>query len=111
MRNDDYTRVGVPMLPVVHGFKATKNQIFIYALIVAVAGMIPTFIGMASYAFLALSGVLGLRFVMLSWNVLRSADDDMQSPMALFRFSILYLFLIFLGLGLDAAIAPSWVGF
>ncbi|MEC8729054.1 MAG: heme o synthase [Pseudomonadota bacterium] len=111
VRNDDYTRVGVPMLPVVHGFTATKNQIFIYALIVAVAGMIPTFIGMASYAYLVLSGVLGLRFVMLSWTVWRSADDDMQSPMALFRFSILYLFLIFLGLGLDSAIAPFWAGF
>ena len=111
VRNDDYTRVGVPMLPVVHGFKATKDQIFVYALIVGVVGMVPSFIGMSSYAYLALSGVLGLRFVMLSWTVWRSADDDMQSPMALFRFSILYLFLIFLGLGLDAAIAPYWTGF
>ena len=111
VRNDDYTRVGVPMLPVVHGFKATKDQIFVYALIVGVVGMVPSFIGMSSYAYLALSGVLGLRFVMLSWTVWRSADDDMQSPMALFRFSILYLFLIFLGLGIDAAIAPFWTGF
>jgi protoheme IX farnesyltransferase len=111
VRNDDYTRVGVPMLPVVHGFKATKDQIFVYALIVGVVGMVPSFIGMSSYAYLALSGVLGLRFVMLSWTVWRSVDDDMQSPMALFRFSILYLFLIFLGLGIDAAIAPFWTGF
>ena len=111
VRNDDYTRVGVPMLPVVHGFKATKDQIFVYALIVGVVGMVPSFIGMSSYAYLALSGVLGLRFVMLSWTVWRSADDDMQSPIALFRFSILYLFLIFLGLGIDAAIAPFWTGF
>jgi protoheme IX farnesyltransferase len=111
VRNDDYTRVGVPMLPVVHGFKATKDQIFVYALIVSVVGMVPSFIGMSSYAYLALSAVLGLRFVMLSWTVWRSADDDMQSPMALFRFSILYLFLIFLGLGIDAAIAPFWTGF
>ena len=111
VRNDDYTRVGVPMLPVVHGFKATKDQIFVYALIVGVVGMVPSFIGMSSYAYLALSAVLGLRFVMLSWTVWRSADDDMQSPMALFRFSILYLFLIFLGLGIDAAIAPFWTGF
>jgi protoheme IX farnesyltransferase len=73
--------------------------------------MVPSFIGMSSYAYLALSAVLGLRFVMLSWTVWRSADDDMQSPMALFRFSILYLFLIFLGLGIDAAIAPFWTGF
>jgi protoheme IX farnesyltransferase len=111
VRNDDYTRVGVPMLPVVHGFNATKDQIFVYALIVGVVGMVPSFIGMSSYAYLALSAVLGLRFVMLSWTVWRSADDDMQSPMALFRFSILYLFLIFLGLGIDAAIAPFWTGF
>ena len=111
VRNDDYTRVGVPMLPVIHGFKATKDQIFVYALIVGVVGMVPSFIGMSSYAYLALSGVLGLRFVMLSWTVWRSVDDDMQSPMALFRFSILYLFLIFLGLGIDAAIAPFWTGF
>jgi protoheme IX farnesyltransferase len=111
VRNDDYTRVGVPMLPVIHGFKATKDQIFVYALIVGGVGMVPSFIGMSSYAYLALSGVLGLRFVMLSWTVWRSADDDMQSPMALFRFSILYLFLIFLGLGIDAAIAPFWTGF
>ncbi|HCP17850.1 MAG TPA: protoheme IX farnesyltransferase [Alphaproteobacteria bacterium] len=110
VRNDDYTRVGVPMFPVIHGFKATKNQIFIYALIVAVAGMIPTLIGLSSYAYMALSAVLGLRFVMLSWAVWRSDDADLQTPMVLFRFSILYLFLIFLGLGLDAAIAPFWMG-
>src|SRR6056297_901409 len=34
-RNDDYTNAGVPMLPVVAGTRATRNQILAYALALA----------------------------------------------------------------------------
>jgi len=111
VRNDDYRRVGVPMFPVVHGFAATKRQILAYAVIVAVVGVIPAFIGMAGLMYLALAGVLGLRFLQLSVALWRSDDADMKPPMALFRFSILYLFLVFLGLGLDVGLAAIWTGY
>ena len=111
VRNDDYRRVGVPMFPVVHGFAATKRQILAYAVIVAVVGVIPAFIGMAGLMYLALAGVLGLRFLQLSAALWRSDDADMKTPMALFRFSILYLFLVFLGLGLDVGLAAIWTGY
>ncbi len=111
VRNDDYRRVGVPMFPVVHGFAATKNQILVYAVIVAIVGVIPAFIGMAGLAYLVLAAGLGIRFLMLSVALWRSDDADMKTPMALFRFSILYLFLVFLGLGLDVGLAAIWTGY
>ncbi len=111
VRNDDYRRVGVPMLPVVYGFSATKNQILAYAVIVAIVGVVPALIGMAGPFYLVLSAVLGLRFLMLSAALWRSDDADMKTPMALFRFSILYLFLIFLGLGCDVGLAAIWTGY
>jgi protoheme IX farnesyltransferase len=111
VRNDDYRRVGVPMFPVVHGFSATKNQILAYAVIVAIVGVVPALIGMAGLFYFVLSAGLGLRFLILSAALWRSNDADMKTPMALFRFSILYLFLIFLGLGCDVGLAAIWTGY
>ena len=102
VRNDDYSRANVPMYPVVHGSRATKNQILFYAVLTALAGIAPAFVGMAGGLYLVLASVLGLRFVQLAVLCWRADDADSVVPMRLFRFSILYLFLLFLGLGLDA---------
>ena len=102
VRNEDYRRANLPMYPVVHGFRATKNQILLYALITALAGITPAFVGMAGGVYLALASLLGLRFVQLAVGCWRADDADSVASMRLFRFSILYLFLLFLALGLDA---------
>src|SRR3954469_7482620 len=56
----DYGAVGVPMLPNVSGEKVTKDQILIYAVLTAAAGVAPTFLGFASPVYGIITGALGV---------------------------------------------------
>ena len=98
-RNDDYVRANVPMMPVVAGESETRRQILIYALLLAPLAMVPTLIGMTSMAYGVVVAALGMNFVRLSWVLYRRPDDAVARR--LFAFSILYLFLLFLGLVVD----------
>ena len=98
-RNDDYTRADVPMLPVVAGEPETRKQILIYAILLAPLACVPAFIGMASPVYGFLAAVMGGIFVGLSVKLFRAGDHAVAKK--LFAFSILYLFLLFLGLVID----------
>ena len=104
-RNEDYTRAGVPMMPVVAGEAETRRQILIYAVLLAPLGVLPAFIGMSSLLYGAVAAGLGLNFIRLSRVLMRSSDDS--AARRLFGFSIVYLFLLFLGLVIDRAIMPE----
>lgn len=100
VRNEEYTKAGIPMLPVVVGRKPTLNQILIYSVLMAPIAVLPTALGMASLLYGAVATVLGGKFILDSFKLWRSNSDD--DAMALFKYSIFYLFLIFLSLGADA---------
>ena len=104
-RNEDYTRAGVPMMPVVAGEAETRRQILIYAVLLAPLAVLPAFIGMSSLLYGAVAAGLGLNFIRLSRALMRSPDD--AAARRLFGFSIVYLFLLFLGLVIDRAIMPE----
>ena len=104
-RNEDYTRAGVPMMPVVAGEAETRRQILIYAVLLAPLGVLPAFIGMSSLLYGAVAAGLGLNFIRLSRALMRPHDDS--AAHRLFGFSIVYLFLLFLGLVIDRAIIPE----
>ena len=104
-RNEDYTRAGVPMMPVVAGERETRRQILIYAVLLAPLAIVPSMIGMASIAYGTLSAALGINFIRLSWTLYRKPSDD--AAKRLFGFSILYLFLLFLGLVIDRLVVKS----
>jgi protoheme IX farnesyltransferase len=104
VKNEDYTRAGIPMLPVVAGRTSTRNHILVYSVLLAPLAVVPGLIGMASLVYAFVAGVLGLIFVYQAFCLWR--DDSDATAMKLFRYSILYLFLIFLALGLDALAGP-----
>ena len=104
-RNDDYVRANVPMMPVVAGAAETRRQILIYALLLAPLALAPALIGMTSMAYGILTAALGLNFVRLSWGLYHRPDD--AAAKRLFAFSILYLFLLFLGLVGDRLLVKS----
>ena len=108
----DYGAVGVPMLPNVSGEKVTKDQILIYAVLTAAAGVAPTFLGFASLAYGAVAGVLGAAFIWFSVLCRRMPDGDAKMVPAkkLFAFSILYLFAIFSCLMVDHYAMLVWSG-
>ena len=93
LKSDEYAKNGIPMMPVVKGPRRTKIEMVVYSVLVAIMGVVPTFIGMASAIYGAAAAVLGLTFVAFSIVVLRSEDPVWQKRM--YGFSILYLMLLF----------------
>src|SRR3954466_11413574 len=110
-RNDDYTRAGVPMLPVVAGPDATRLQILLYTIVlVAIAGA-PWPLGYFDAVYGIASLILGAGMLGLAVNVYRrrSGSAALRATRKLFAFSILYLFALFAILLLEVmarAIAP-----
>jgi protoheme IX farnesyltransferase len=95
---DDYAKAGVPMLPVVSGHHETRRQILIYSVILALSGLLPTMIGMASIAYGVIAAGLGAIFVALAVRVYRMDHRDtfMRPARQLFAYSLLHLLLLFL---------------
>lgn len=106
-RIDDYKNAQVPMLPNVAGISATRLQIFLYAITLAVSGVLPAIIGFASIVYGLFALGLGVRFVWLSYLVFRkgSERDSFAHEKRLFGFSIIYLFALFGALGIDAIVS------
>jgi protoheme IX farnesyltransferase len=103
----DYSRAGIPMLPVTHGAAITRRQIFFYSLALAAASMAPWPLGLTGSVYGVAASLLSLAFVALSVPVLRSRElspPAMQAERKLFKFSILYLFLLF-----SALVADAWI--
>lgn len=94
----DYSAAGIPMLPVVAGQKATRNQIFAYSFPMAAAALTPYLIGEAGWLYGATALVLNVVFLWLAFSVWRNTAEmaeDMIAEKRLFAFSILYLFVLF----------------
>jgi protoheme IX farnesyltransferase len=102
-KQNDYGAAGIPMMPNVAGVKSTKRQIVAYAFATAIVGILPYTMGYASPVYGLLSTVAGLGFVWHSLQVYRMADDDrvMKPAKSMFRFSLLYLFVLFATLLVD----------
>ena len=92
-RNGDYTRAGVPMMPVVAGPESTKRQMLAYTLVLLPVAAAPYAVGIGGLGYLIGSSLLGALFVLCAVRVLRATDDKPAKQM--FGFSILYLFLLF----------------
>jgi protoheme IX farnesyltransferase len=100
----DYAAAGVPMLPVVAGPTATRQQILIYTILMGVAAIAPWPLGLTGALYgLAASG-LSLAFLLLAVRVFANRATDaaaMQPEKRLFGFSVLYLFALFAALVVD----------
>ncbi|PZP87298.1 MAG: protoheme IX farnesyltransferase [Azospirillum brasilense] len=91
-RHDDYRTAGVPMLPVVAGNRSTRRHIFAYTLAMVAASLSPLLAG-AGLIYGVGAAALGLKFTHGAWQVL--TRDEPKRAMALFGYSILYLFILF----------------
>jgi protoheme IX farnesyltransferase len=97
---DDYAKAGVPMLPVVLGERVTVIQITAYALLTAVVSTLPFVQGMAGYGYVVAATLLNALLVIRSLQLLRTTDRP--RALILYKYSMLYLFLLFLALAVDA---------
>ena len=100
----DYAQAQVPMLPLVAGERATRDQIFAYALVVAAVGLMPFFAGFAGPTYLVAAIGLGAGFAWLAWQLKAAESDDMAPARRLFVFSLLHLTALFAVLFVQAVL-------
>jgi protoheme IX farnesyltransferase len=105
-RRDDYARAGIPMLPVTHGEEETRLQIVLYtwALVPVTLAVWP--LGAAGPLYGVPAALLGVLFLRDALRLRRTGA--VVHAVRLFRFSILYLFALFLLLTIDALVRSSW---
>ncbi len=105
-RAGDYAKAGVPMLPVVAGKAETRRQILIYTSLLVPLSFAPLVLGMAGIAYGTAAAVMGACFLLLAVRVLR--ERGVRTAQRMFRFSILYLFVLFAVLIIEHASATAF---
>lgn len=98
-RFEEYKHAQIPMLPVTHGIQFTKLNIYLYTILLLVVSVLPFTVGMSGWLYLA--GALGLGFRFLFWARKLYRTEKPVVAMQTFRFSIVYLMLLFIFLLID----------
>ncbi|MDT7834453.1 heme o synthase [Aquabacterium sp. OR-4] len=103
-RVDDYRRAGLPMLPVTHGSDFTRLNVLLYTLVLFAATLLPFVIRMSGWLYLVAAVLLGGWFIAYGIMLWRSYSEALARKT--FRFSILYLSLLFAALLVDHYLMP-----
>lgn len=98
-RHEDYARAEIPMMPNTHGIAYTKLQILLYTILLSIASLLPFCIDMSGWLYLAAVMILNTRF--FYWALKLYRYNDIKIALQTFRFSIIYLMLLFLALLID----------
>ncbi len=103
LKQRDYTKAGVPMAPLVWGERETMNQMLWYTVILIGITMLPVTFGAFGVIYLASALVLGL---LLLWGILRMrrATEWTAPAWWVYKYSLLYLALLFLAMVVDRKI-------
>lgn len=102
VRRDDYARAGVPMLPVVKGEAETRRQIILYSFIMVALSLMLVSLHVVSVIYLSVALALGLLFLYYAFNMLK--DHSFAATWRLYKYSLLYLALLFVAMGIDKAL-------
>ena len=89
---NEYKAANVAMLPVVHGFKMTKRQMFVY---IACLLPLPFYLGSLGMVFVVLATILNLGFLIVSIRGFFTKDDD-RWAFVMFIYSVNYIAILFL---------------
>jgi len=98
-RTEDYRKAGLPMLPVTHGPDFTKLHVFLYTLVLFAGTLLPFVSGLSGWFYLVCAAILGALFSGYAFKLWRHYSDELARRT--FRFSILYLSLLFAALLID----------
>jgi heme o synthase len=103
-RVEDYRKSGLPMLPITHGAEFTRLQVLLYTLVLFAATLLPFTYGMSGWIYLISALALGAVFLAYAIMLWRDYSDLLAKRT--FRFSILYLSLLFSALLIDHYLSP-----
>ena len=98
-RTEDFAKAGLPMLPVTHGHRFTRLYVLLYTLILFASALLPFAYGMSGWIYLAAAVVLNGAFLGYAVRLYVSYSDTLARRM--FRYSIVYLALLFAALLVD----------
>ncbi len=111
LRQREYRAAGVPMLPVIAGERITHKQILLYSILLAIVSIAPALLQLLGPVYLVAALALNAVFLRQAWDIWR--DPTNQTIWRLYKFSLLYLALLFFAMGIDrlfytvAATAPN----
>jgi len=104
--NKDYAAADIPMMPVARGEAVTRFQILFYSIQLVIITLTPALLLwwpqapiMLDYFYLSIAAILGLILIGLAFKLIRRADK--ASARVLYKYSSLYLALLFLAMILD----------
>jgi len=98
-RTKEYAAAGLPMLPVTHGAEYTRRHVFFYTVGLTLVTLVPYVIGMTGWFYLTSAVLLDTIFLGYAWLIWRDYSDAVAR--ITFRWSILYLALLFAALLID----------
>jgi protoheme IX farnesyltransferase len=98
-RAKEYAKAGLPMLPVTHGPEYTRLMIVLYTAVLFAVTLLPYAIRMSGVLYLAAAMALGAVFLAYAVRLYRRYSDALARRT--FRFSIVYLALLFSALLVD----------
>ena len=98
-RRKEYAKAAVPMLPVTHGERVTRRQVLLYTAALFAVSLLPFCVGMSGLLYLAAALALGGVFLAYAARLYQSYSDRLAR--ATFRYSIVYLALLFAALLVD----------
>ncbi|HKZ85102.1 MAG TPA: heme o synthase [Anaerolineae bacterium] len=97
----DYEKANVPMLPVVRGEAETRRHIWLYSLQMVAVTLLLFAFHMLGWVYLALALVLNGLFLWYAYRLTREMDKP--AARRLYKFSQLYLALLFVAMVVDAS--------
>jgi protoheme IX farnesyltransferase len=104
----DYARAGVPMLPVTGGARSTRWHILVYTALMVAVSLSPWLIGFSSPLYGIAAMLLGGLFLLFAVQIVRDRQDGQGRSLTrdaparkAFRYSLLYLALLFTALAAD----------
>lgn len=107
MIQDDYKAVGIPMAPTVIGDKATVIQMLMYAILTFITTIIPFVLGEFSWTYLVVTVILNVVLTARTFKLYRFVNAgnkvDRAAALPLYKYSMLYLALLFMVMSVDRA--------
>jgi protoheme IX farnesyltransferase len=98
-RRREYARARVPMLPVTHGVAYTQSRILLYTILLSLVTALPVLTGMSGTIYLGAALALDGVFLFLAVRLRRGTRRNL--PMRVFRYSLIYLPMLFVALLID----------
>ena len=102
VRRNEYARAGVPMLPVVRGEMETRKQVLIYTILLVTLSLSMSIFHFAGIVYLVSALALGGGLLYAAWRVYRLEGN--KAAWQMYRYSSMYLMLLFLALVVDALV-------